>query len=219
METKYDDFRFILISLNNKFELLYPDDLFNKNIIPSTEGYDIVYSQCFFGPGFTKITYDGGIVIVSSENKYIFNDKIPNGDLFPLPEILNKFITSKSYLNYDKFLIGIGKYVRFDSIDKIKEFLNKIGNKLIELDNNLCNNLSFDFIYNESNANLNIQGIGRKLPNSKNEEYGLLFETNFDINIKKSRKTGNIAKILEEIEQYKKYEMKVDSIINKFIGE
>ena len=203
--------------------ILNPDFLIRNGIVPGDWILDSKQPN-LTTPAFTRFNYLSGISFSLDPNKLIIQDNLPEGEIFPVPDIALNYLKNVPHVKYYALGMNFDKTLVFDTEQEARNFQQKTFLKKGPWSmNGALSEFVAKFVYtfDECQCNLTFSLPVMLRPVSENEKpsYALILSANFHRDFKKTVKhEDRNSAISKSISNWKKDKEIFDSLTNKLTG-
>ena len=180
----YDfSFSVVVIAENNNPTILNPDFLIRNDIVPADWKVD-QGKPIFSTPALSRFEYELGVSFQMDPERLIVRDSIPDGDIFPVPEIMINYMKAVPHVKYHSLGLNYEKVLIFDDVEKTKLFQRAhfLKDGPWNREGNLSEFVSkFVYSLSDSQCNVTFSSYTDIRPASLGEDYksGLILSGNF----------------------------------------
>jgi len=214
-------FSIVLVAEDHNPTILNPDFLVRTKIVD--EKWQIDDRQPLLStPAMSQVFYQTGVSFSLDPRRLRIKDNAPDGDIFPVPEMAARYVTSVPHVNYKRIGINFEKAVVFDSIDDASRFQKekflKDGPWLMK---GRLSELVCKFVYSIDDGMCNVSlssstGL-RLLKYSDETKDGILINANFDRFLKEKTHEEKLDRLLDIIDKWEKDKEFFEEIVSILI--
>jgi len=216
-------FSIVLVADSHNPTILNPDFLIRNEIVP--KDWIVDQNQAVLTtPAFSQFRYLSGVSFTLDPNKLIIQDNLPEGEIFPVPEIALSYLKNVPHVKYYALGINFDKSLVFDSEEEARNFQREVFLK--EGPWSMNGALSefvakFIYVFDECKCNLTFSSPVRLRSDPEDQKHldTLILSANFHHDFKKIKKheDRNTA-IALSISDWGKDKEIFNSLTNKLTG-
>jgi len=223
MDKNDTKFSVVLVADSHNPSILNPDFLIRNEIVPN----DWVVDQSqpvLTTPAFSQFRYLSGVSFTIDPSKLIIQDVLPEGEIFPVPEIALSYLRNVPHVKYHALGINFDKSLVFNSEEHARNFQKE--SFLKEGSWNMNGALSefvakFIYVFDGCKCNVTFSSPVKLRAASEDQEplHALILSANFHHDFKTIEKhEDRNAAIALSISNWEQDKMIFNSLTNKLTG-
>ena len=218
----YDfSFSIVILAAQHNPTILNPDFLKRTGIVDEKWILD-EKSPTLTTPAHSEFRFTTGIAFSLDPFRLIIRDLLPDGDIFPVPIIAKKYITTVPHVKYNKIGINFESAIIFDSLESAKSFQKSkyLSDGPWNVDNNLLE-FTTKFVFKIDNGQCNVSLSSAKkiqlrmMPDAI--KHGILIRCNFDRSFQEEKHEDILNKIIDTIENWEEDKKFFNDIVSKLL--